>query len=245
MSGCAVTWLGHSTVVVRLDGVSAITDPVLRARVVHLRRERPPDPAGLAGLDAVLLSHVHHDHLDLPSLAALDPGVRVVVPRGAGPLLRRRGFADVREVEPGDVVGLDGVAVRVTHAEHAPARRLGTPRTHAVGYVLEGTTSVYFAGDTDLFEAMAELAPVDVALLPIAGWGPRLPAGHLDPGRAAAALRLLRPRVAIPIHWGTFAPWRPPAGDDGAARAFAAAAASTAPDVRVAVLRPGERYEAG
>lgn len=245
MSGCAVTWLGHSTVAVRLDDVLVLTDPVLRARVAHLRRERAPDAAQLAGLQGVLLSHVHYDHLHLPSLELLDRGVRVLVPRGAGRLLRRRGFLDVREVEPGDVVGLDGLHVLVTPAEHGAVRRLGAPRTQAVGFVLRGSQTVYFAGDTDIFAGMAELAPLDVALLPVAGWGPRLPPGHLDPGRAALALPLLQPRVAIPIHWGTFFPyglgrvWGRRLRDPG--REFAERASAAVPGLDVRVLLPGER----
>ncbi len=130
--------------------------------------------------------------------------------------------------------------VRATHAEHAASRRLGTGRTQPVGYVISGTRTVYFAGDTDLFQAMDELGRIDVALLPVAGWGPRLPAGHLDPARAAQALELIKPRVAIPIHWGTYAPWRPPRGQDAAAKAFAEIASRITPAVDVRVLRPGQ-----
>ena len=236
----ALTWLGHSCATVELDGVLAITDPALRERIVHLRRKGPVDGALLAGVDVILVSHVHYDHLDLPSLDRLDPGAQVLVPAGAGGLLRRRGFRFVREVVAGDEVDLGAVAVRVTHAEHASARRVGTAKTQAVGYVIAGTQTVYFAGDTDLFDEMSGLGDVDVALLPVAGWGPRLPAGHLDPVRAAQALALIRPRIAIPIHWGTYAPWRRPRGLDTPARAFAQIAATVAPAVDVRVLRPGQ-----
>jgi len=87
---------------------------------------------------------------------------------------------------------------------------------------------------------MAELGPVDVAVLPVSGWGSRLPAGHLDAHRAAEALRLLRPKIAVPVHWGTF---RTPFGaqlGDRPAKEFARAAAEVAPDVDVRVLRIGE-----
>jgi L-ascorbate metabolism protein UlaG (beta-lactamase superfamily) len=87
---------------------------------------------------------------------------------------------------------------------------------------------------------MGELGRLDAALLPVAGWGPRLPAGHLDPVRAVEALTLTRPRLAIPIHWGTYAPWRAPRGDDAPAKAFAELAATMVPSVDVRVLRPGE-----
>jgi L-ascorbate metabolism protein UlaG (beta-lactamase superfamily) len=235
----AVTWLGHSTVLLEVDGARVLTDPLLRRRVAHLRRTHAP--TAVARVDGVLVSHLHYDHLDIPSLRTVGRDVPVVIPRGAGRLLRLRGFRDVREVEAGDVVELEGLQIRVTHAEHAASWRPGSSRaTRAVGFVPDG---VYFAGDTDLFDGMADIRPVDVALLPVAGWGPRLPAGHMSPELAAQALTLLRPRLAIPIHWGTFAPWRAPGADDAPAQAFARAAAEQAPEVEVRILRPGERCE--
>ena len=235
-----VTWLGHSCAAIQIDDLLIVTDPVLRERIFHLRRKEPVDPARLDGVDAILLSHIHHDHLDLPSLGRLDRGAQVLVPAGAGGLLRRRGFRSVREVVPGDEVDVGQVRVRVTHAEHAAGFRAGVGRTHPVGYVIAGTRTVYFAGDTDLFQGMGELGRIDVALLPVAGWGPRLPAGHLDPAGAVEALELIDPHLAIPIHWGTYAPWRPPRGDDTPAKTFAELAATIVPAVDVRVLRPGQ-----
>jgi L-ascorbate metabolism protein UlaG (beta-lactamase superfamily) len=239
----SVTWLGHSCALIRLDGVCIATDPVLRDRIFHLRRKTPIDLDALDGVDAVLVSHLHFDHLDVPSLDRLDRAVPLVLPAGAGDLLRRRGFRDVREVVAGEEVDVGGLRMRATRAEHASTRRSGTRRTEPLGFVIAGTRSVYFAGDTDLFDEMGTLGPIDVALLPVAGWGPRLPPGHLDPQRAAEALRRIRPRTAIPIHWGTYAPWRAPSGDDQPARAFAELAATIAPGVDVRVLLPGESYE--
>ena len=235
-----LTWLGHSCLAIQVDGLRMITDPVLRERIVHLRRKAPVDSAALDGVDVVLLSHIHHDHLDLPSLSRIDLGAQVLVPTGAGGLLRRRGFRFVREVVAGDEVDVGAVRVRVTHAEHSGGFRMGTGRTQPVGYVVDGSRTVYFAGDTDLFQEMGALGRIDVALLPVAGWGPRLPAGHLDPVRAVEALALIEPHLAIPIHWGTYAPWRPPRGDDAPAKAFAELAATIVPAVDVRVLRPGQ-----
>ena len=146
----------------------------------------------LGELDAVLVSHAHWDHLDLGSLKRLGRDVRIVIPRGAGKLVRRRGFADVVELDLGDRVEIGSVSVTATRADHDAGRGPFGARAPAFGYLIEGTRRVYFAGDTDLFPELAELAPVDLALLPVAGWGPRVPAGHLDPRRAAEAARLLR-----------------------------------------------------
>jgi L-ascorbate metabolism protein UlaG (beta-lactamase superfamily) len=239
-SAGTLTWLGHSTAAIRLDGLLVVTDPVLRKRVFHLRRRDQVDSAALSGVEVILVSHVHYDHLDLPSLDRLDRDAQVLVPAGAGGLLRRRGFRFVREVVPGDDVDLGSVGVRVTHAKHDSSRRMGTGRTEPVGYLIRGTRTVYFAGDTDLFDEMRSLGPVDVALLPVAGWGPRLPAGHLSPERAIQALELIRPRIAVPIHWGTYAPWRSPHGRDAPATLFAELAATLTPAVDVRVLRPGQ-----
>jgi L-ascorbate metabolism protein UlaG (beta-lactamase superfamily) len=202
-----ITWLGHSTVLVELDGTRVLTDPVLRNRVAHLRRTKPADTGQLRALDGILLSHLHYDHLDFPSLERLGRSVPVVVPRGAGRLLRRRRFVQVVEVETGEEVRIGDLVVRATHAEHEGGRGFLGTEVAALGYLIHGSHRIYFAGDTDLFEGMATLsAGLDVALVPIWGWGPSLGPGHLDPRRAAEALRLLRPRLAVPIHWGTYAP---------------------------------------
>ena len=239
--GGRITWLGHSTVVIELDGVRLLTDPLLRTRAAHLRRVVPP-VLELSRVDSVLVSHAHWDHLDLRSLELLGRDVPVVIPLGAARLLRRRGFSNVTEVEEGEHVDVGAVVVRATHAEHSPGRGPIGVRSPALGYVVEGTRSVYFAGDTDRFDGMAQLAPsLDVALLPVAGWGARIPAGHLDAVAAAETLTLLRPRIAIPVHWGTFAPfYRGTPHNPDAGLRFAEHARRVAPDVEVRVLRPGE-----
>src|SRR5215471_5769266 len=169
--GDAVTWLGHATVVLDLDGERIVTDPVLRRRVVHLRRARAAKAPENA--TAVLLSHLHYDHLDVPSLRAFARELPVVVPRGGAGLLRK--FSDVRQIGPGESIELGGLRVDAVEAEHDGRRRPGGPRGPALGYILRGSRSIYFAGDTDLFAGMAAFAPLDIALLPVAGWGPTLP----------------------------------------------------------------------
>jgi L-ascorbate metabolism protein UlaG (beta-lactamase superfamily) len=241
----SVTWIGHSTVLIEAAGVRLLTDPLLRPRVAHLRRVAAP-PRGLDDeLDAVLVSHVHYDHLDLASLRLLRMK-QLVVPRGAGRMLERRGFGPVVELAEGDELELGGLTLRATHAEHRARRVLGA-EIPSLGYLVSARARIYFAGDTQVFEAMRALGPgLDVALLPIWGWGPRVGPGHLDPRGAAEALRLLAPRLAVPIHWGTYRRFglrRDAATLHEPAERFERLAAELAPRVTVRILSPGERLE--
>ncbi len=205
-------FLGHSTVRVELAGRTVLTDPVLTPSIGPLRRVvPPPDAASWAGVDLVLLSHLHGDHLHLPSLRLLGD-TRMVVPRGAGAWLRGKGFAHVEELAPGETLRDGDLTITGVHARHSGHRwgpRLEHgPQTRAMGHLIraDGCT-VYASGDTDLFDSMSFLGGlgIDVALLPVWGWGPNLGHGHLDPVRAAEAVARLRPRIAVPVHWGTFA----------------------------------------
>ena len=243
-----VTYVGHATVLLEVDGVRLLTDPLLRPRVFHLRRHEPAGVDTLGEIDVVLVSHAHWDHLDTPSLRrVVSSGSVVVLPRGAAKHLGRSGAAEVLEIDEGEELERSGLTVTATHADHHGRRLPFGDATPSLGYVVSGSTRTYFAGDTDLFDGMGSLAPLDLALLPVAGWGPRLPAGHLDPRGAAEALRLLRPRVAVPIHWGTYSAmsWRQPkpVPDTSPPAEFARHAAELAPDVDVHVLEPGESLE--
>jgi L-ascorbate metabolism protein UlaG (beta-lactamase superfamily) len=243
-----ITYVGHATVLIDMDGVRVLTDPLLRSRVVHLRRVGKVNAAALRSVDAVLVSHLHYDHLDIPSLERLGRDVLLVVPRGAGRLLEKKGFSSVTELAVGDELQLGALRVRGTSAVHDAGRMPFGTRAQAMGHVIEGTRSVYFAGDTDVFEGLTALAPVDVALVPIWGWGPTIGAGHMNPREAAQAVGMLRASIAIPIHWGTYFPIHVglrgrPAFLEGPAVAFAAHVRELAPDADVRVLRPGEETD--
>jgi L-ascorbate metabolism protein UlaG (beta-lactamase superfamily) len=241
----AVTWLGHATVLIELDGVRLLTDPVLGSRVGPLLRIAPPvAPTDIEAIDAVLLSHLHGDHADGRSLRRLPRATRIIAPAGARRWLALRGLRNVEELRPGEWTRVRDVAVWATPALHGGGLHRAANIVPS-GLVAAGSQACYFAGDTDLFAAMATLAGlIDVALLPIAGWGPRLGPGHLDAARAAAATALIAPRVVVPIHWGTLVPaWSARLRVDpaGPARRFAELAHQRAPQVQVRVLSPGER----
>jgi L-ascorbate metabolism protein UlaG (beta-lactamase superfamily) len=239
-----LTYIGHSTVLIELDGVRVLTDPVIRRRVAHLVRAAPTvDVDAIAKVDLLLISHMHHDHFDPASLRTIDRAAHVVVPQGALRMATRLGFAGVTELAVGESSTVAGIEVTATWADHRPGRLLDR-RSEAIGFTVAGTQRVYFAGDTDLYPGMGELAGgLDLALLPVGGWGPKLGPGHLDPERAAEALTLLEPRVAVPIHWGTL--HRIGLGRalralmSEAPRDFAREAARRAPRVDVRILEPG------
>lgn len=242
-------WIGHATAAIDVGGHRILTDPLLTSRVAHLRRSRPVPDDAVDDADMILLSHVHLDHLHLPSLKRLRPSAHVLTPRGSGKLLTRAGFTDVTEVDPGDRLTGGPVDVRVVPAEHkhgrGPHSRVQAP---PVGYVVEGAGHrVYFPGDTDLFDEMSDLGPIDVALLPIWGWGPTLGVGHLDPERAAVATGIIRPGLVVPIHWGTYRPEngrrRTPAWFDTPPKDFEHHLDRIDERSRLHVLEPGDRLQ--
>jgi L-ascorbate metabolism protein UlaG (beta-lactamase superfamily) len=211
----SVTWWGHATTTITLAGRRIITDPVFTARVAHLSRIGGPcPPAEAAAADLAVVSHLHFDHLHIPTLRALDPRLRIVAPRGTTRMLIRAApqfSSRVDELAPGDVVDLGGVVIRAVSAAHDGRRHpLSHHRGPALGFVIESATEcptrVWFAGDTGLFAGMSDLWPIDVAVIPVGGWGPTLGPTHLDPVQAAEAVRRVGANDSIPIHYGTFWP---------------------------------------
>jgi L-ascorbate metabolism protein UlaG (beta-lactamase superfamily) len=250
VSTTSVTWWGHSTVWLADSGVTLLTDPVLTDRVAHLRRMAGPSPTLPGPPDAVLLSHLHADHFHVASLRGLGGDPLLVVPRGAAGFVGRSlGPAAARrcvELAPGDEVLVGAVKVRAVPAAHDGGRGpWSRERAIAIGFVVEGAARTWFAGDTGLFDEMSQLAPLDLALIPVGGWGPTLGShGHLDAADAAEALRRVKAAWSVPVHYGTLWPiglsrvrshmFHQPG------RRFARLAEETAPDTRVRVLAPGE-----
>ena len=255
MNQTRVTWWGHSTMWLEESGVSLLTDPVLTSRVIHLKRMVGPAPVLPGPPDAVLLSHLHADHFHLPSLRLIPGTPRLIVPRGATAFVANglgRDWAQrCVELAPGEDTTVGAVKVRAVKAAHDGGRGpWSRQRAVALGFIVEGAYRTWYAGDTGLFDEMSEFAPLDLALVPVGGWGPTLGSHHhLDAGDAAEALRRVKAGWAVPVHYGTF--W--PIGMSGVrahmfsgpGAEFARRAARTAPDTQVRVLAQGQSLVIG
>jgi L-ascorbate metabolism protein UlaG (beta-lactamase superfamily) len=249
-----LTWLGHATVVLDMDGVRIVADPLLRRHngVLRRRGDRPQDRAW-KGARAVLLSHLHHDHAEVASLRMLGRVPVVTAVENAAWVVRKglsaRGLAEDEWMSVDGADGADGaVDVRLVPAIHHSRPMPHRPNA-ANGHLVRGPSGVvWIAGDTDLFPDMADLAdmagaPVDLAVVPIGGWGPKLSPGHMGPVQAARACHLSGARWAVPVHWKTL---HVPAGRmfprgwmDSAGPRYEEAMAREAPSCRPVVLDIG------
>ena len=246
--GLSLTWLGHSTVVIDLAGQRLLTDPLLLRHNGPLRRRGPPPhPSQWAGVDAVLLSHLHHDHAELRSLR-LVPDVPVVTSERNGRWLATKGLKaagrgrlDGRRDPPG--APGPGGAPRPAHAA-PPQRRPRPPRTVGVDHAVGGRRHQPVPRDGRA-PPQAGVERLDVVLVPIGGWGPRLSANHMGPAQAAEACALTGARYALPVHWGTLhAPLMTWMSDwfERPLDAFEADVAAAAPECRVIRLALGETW---
>ena len=188
------------------------TDPLLCRRVWHLRRTTPVPPPEAAHADLVLVSHLHRDHLHLPSLAQFGEDPPVVVPKGAAELVKGLARHHLVEVVPGEEVDIAGVTLQVLPAHHDGRRSVFEKGdAPAVGFRIEhGGASVWYPGDTGSGVAVDAVRPVDLAAVPIGGWGPSLGDDHLDPAEAADLVSRVGARWALAVHYGTFWPMTRP-----------------------------------
>ena len=215
----SITWIGHATFLVRMDGVTFLTDPMFSDRASPVsfagpaRLVEPGVPLdALPHLDFALVSHDHYDHLDLPTIAALaQRGVPVFVPLGVGELIREAG-GTATDLDWWQSRGAGRVRIHCVPAQHFSGRSLsdGDRRLWA-GWVVEGPTRrFYHAGDTGYFDGFGEIAarlgPPDLAALPIGAYDPAgiMQFVHMNPEEAMQAAVDVRARVAVGMHYGTF-----------------------------------------
>jgi len=219
MHNPSITWIGHSTMLVRMDGVTFLTDPIFSERASPLsfagpKRLVPPGVPldALPPIDFVTLSHDHYDHTDLPSVAALAArGTRFIVPLGIGALVRSVG-GDAVELDWWQSTTVGNVRVHCVPSQHFSGRTGLTHNTRLwAGWVIEGPTRrFYHAGDTGYFDGFKEigerLGPIDLASIPIGAYDP--PAimrfVHINPEEAIHAAVDLRATRVVGMHWGTF-----------------------------------------
>lgn len=254
----AVTWYGHSSVLLEVDGHRVLADPVWGDRaspspLIGPRRLHPvPVPlAALPPVDAVLISHDHYDHLDVPTVRALTRlgDAPFVVPLGIGAHLRRWGVPDARivELDWGASTAVGPLTLTCTEARHFSGRRLARNTTLWSSWAVTGPRHrAFFGGDTGYTPAFGEIGrsdgPFDLAILPIGAYSALWPLIHMTPEEAVRAHRDLTggTGVLVPVHWATFNlgfhTWAEPA------RRLAVAAAEAG--VRIAVPRPGDRVDA-
>jgi L-ascorbate metabolism protein UlaG (beta-lactamase superfamily) len=254
-SGVHVTWYGHSSALVELDGARVLFDPVWGERVSPSALAGPkrmhPNPVPLADLpvlDAIVISHDHYDHLDLPSVRTLLVTQRApfVVPLGVGAHLDRWGVPAARiiELDWSDSVELAGLRLVSTPAQHFSGRLFRRDGTLWTSWSVVGPAHrVFYSGDSGYFDGYAavgaEYGPFDVTLIQIGAYAPAWPDIHMTPEEGVSAHLDLRGDLLVPVHWGTFNlsthSWTEPAD-----RLWVEAKAR---GVRLAVPRPGERVD--
>jgi len=226
-SDATVTWIGHSTLLVQLDGVNFLTDPNWADRTgpfggfIGVGRYTPPPMRmeDLPPIDFVLISHDHYDHLDEPTVRRLARlfNPRFVVPLGLKAWLADRGITNTVELDWGESVVVKGLTVVCTPAQHGSGRTLvDQGRRLWSSWAVLGSKHFYFGGDTGYYRHFQQigdaLGPFDLAALPIGSYTPREIAKpvHMSPEEAVQAALDLRAAHFVGVHWGTFALAREP-----------------------------------
>jgi L-ascorbate metabolism protein UlaG (beta-lactamase superfamily) len=250
-----ITFVGHATTLTEMSGVRILTDPLFRNnfRLLKRRSQLCTTSIGLDSIDAVVLSHMHFDHMDYPSLRMIPSHVPIIAPEGAGRYLKKKVAHDIVEMREGDSVRVGDVDIHATPSVHESGFYWPMWLSKKVlSYVFVGSRTVFFVGDTALFEDLADIGKsfnIDTAMLPVWGFGPYIRGDHMSPAEAAEALSMLSARTAIPIHWGTVHPigpiWEKMSFLEEPPRVFSREAARIVPMTDVRILSPGESTVVG
>ncbi len=208
----SVTFIGHGTALIHLNNTNILTDPNFNDWIIIFHRitEAGLKIENLPKIDAIVISHTHRDHLDKWSVEQFPKDTPVLISKGNGNILSEWGFSDVRELDVWEITDIKGVKITAAPAKHSGARNSAfADFPKALGYILQSEKTVYFAGDTGLFDGLKEIgnySQIDVALLPVGAYRPRwfMKNHHMSPDDALQAMVMLGAKEMIPIHWGSF-----------------------------------------
>lgn len=208
----SVLFIGHSTTLIHLNGVNILTDPNFNNWLTIFRRLREAGVRieNLPPIDVILISHPHRDHLDKWTIEQFPKNIPVYISKGNGKYLRKWGFTNIYEFDVWETKITKGIKITAAPAQHSGARNSPWAEfPEALGYIVQGEVTVYFAGDTGLFEGFKEIgnhSQIDMALLPIGAYSPRwfMKGHHMGPDDVVNAMAMLKAKEMIPIHWGSF-----------------------------------------
>ncbi|MCU9612694.1 MBL fold metallo-hydrolase [Caldibacillus lycopersici] len=209
----SITWIGHSTFFIQMNGVNMVTDPVWAKRMGFQKRLTEPgiELAALPEIDVVLISHGHYDHLDFPTIKKLKGDPTYYVPVGLGHAFKRRGYKKVMESNWYDSFEHSNVRFSFVPAQHWTKRTLtDTNTSHWGGWIIENKEhSIYFVGDTGYFRGFQEIAKkfsIQTVLMPIGAYEPEwfMKESHITPEDAVKAFLELKGKQFIPMHYGTY-----------------------------------------
>ncbi len=247
---CRVTFLGHASALISMNGLNILTDPHFGRHIFFFLRRYdkvPRQARRLPPIDLALISHGHYDHLDLPTLRKLPRKTPVIAPSGLGTVLKLARKRRVVTLGEWDAHRIGKVNVTAVPAEHFLGRPPLFPASKYQGYIIEGDATVYFAGDSAIFDGMSEIGlrwDIDVALLPIGAYSPpSFRRHHMSPEDAIEASRMLGAKAVVPIHWGAFKLSLEPMVEPIARLERAANKAGCSSAVKV--LSPGESISVG
>ncbi len=247
MSKLKITFVGHATFLIELEGEIILTDPNFSKKVLISKRKQEVGirPEDLPPLSAIVVTHAHYDHLDLLSYKYFSSHTPIVVPRGLGAFLTKHLKNPVIEISPWSAHQVGGTTLHTVPVKHQGFRLCGLTWRGTTGYVLEKNgVTIFFPGDTaygDHFTKIANLHKIDVALLPIGAYEPRwfMKHRHMNPPEALQALHDLKANVMIPYHWGAFPISAEPLE---APLAWLQTVVTQKPNQAVPILQPGESY---